>query len=734
MVEQAILTCDALGETSVVRLAGVEAMNELPRWTVDVLSNDGALDPAGALGAPAGLALADGGGGTRAVSLLVTEARYLGHHRDGHRYAVELSAAVAPLGLRRGHRVFQDKTTQELVDQVLRDAGVQTSEIAWRLGGRYGRRVYTVQYGETEWAFVRRLLADEGINFWFDYDDEGAALLVFGDGPSSHASIDGEPTVRYEDPSGRMGTAGTLVALELTHELACDRAQVRDFDVRHPDVPIDATEGDGPLAFYEYPASVLDAEAAAARAKVRLEQLQRLAQRVDAESLCVRLAPGRVVRIAGGMDDLFAGEFLIVRVKHELTQSSRNVVEGSRPYMNRALLVPFGERAFRPDLPARAPRVDGIETATVTGPSGEEIHVDDLGSIKVRFPWDRSGIGDDRSSRWARTMQMPMHGSMLLPRVGWEVPVVYFDGDPDRPLVLGRVYNGGAPVPYGQPGKKATTTLQSATSPGGGSTHEIRFADDGGAMEAFIHATKDQSVKVGGTNTVTVSANETHDVKKSMVLAITGSQTATIGASQTVTVGGDAGLTVKGSRTESIGALESIGVTGSYNLICKGAYSEVVGGLYGLECNLSNTTVQGSFTQTVAGPMLLTAGLGTNNSVAAARLEDVAGARSFTSLGAYADSVVGVKKVTAGASSDTAGTHVATNVKGLGSVSVGGTASMTAGGPLVVEAAAITVKVGGSLKAKAGGVLALGGKVKVSGGTAKFDASKTLKKSTSKVG
>jgi type VI secretion system secreted protein VgrG len=329
---------------------------------------------------------------------------------------------------------------------------------------------------------------------------------------------------------------------------------------------------------------------------------------------------------------------------------------------------------------------------------------------------------------------MSMHGAMLLPRMGWEAPVVYFDGDPDRPLALGRTYNGGAPVPYAQPGKKATTTLQSATSPGGGDTHEIRFSDDSGAMEAFVHATKDQSVKVGGTNTVSVSADETHDVKKSVTLAIAGSQTATIGANQTITVGGDAGLTVKGSRTESIGALESIGVTGSYNLICKGAYSEVVGGFYGLECNLSNTTVQGSFTQTIAGPLLIAAGLGTNNSVAAARLEDVGGTRSFTASSAYADSVVGVKKVTAGASSDTAGTHVATNVKGLGSVSVGGTASLSAGGAMVVEATAITVDVGGSLRASAGGVLTLGGKVKVAGGTAKFDASKTLKKSTSKVG
>ena len=373
-------------------------------------------------------------------------------------------------------------------------------------------------------------------------------------------------------------------------------------------------------------------------------------------------------------------------------------------------------------------------TATVTGPSGEEIHVDDLGSVKVRFPWDRSGIGDDGSSRWVRTMQMNMNGAMLLPRVGWEAPIAYFEGDPDRPLCLGRLYNGGAPVPYGQPGKKATTTFQSATSPGGAGTHELRFSDDAGSMEAFIHATKDQSVQVGGTNKVTVSANETHDVKKSTVLTITGSQTTSIAASQKITVGGDDGLSVKGARSESIGAVEDIGVTGSLNLICKGAYTEMIGGLYALECNQSTTTVQGSYTQTVGGPMVVTAGLGTNNTVAAARLEDVGGSRSFTSSNAYADSVTGVKKVTAGASSDDAGTVVATNVKGLGSVSAGASANVKAGGNIVVQGASISVKVGGTLKVKAGGELTVAGNVKVGGGTAKFDAGKTTKKQKNKVG
>jgi type VI secretion system secreted protein VgrG len=735
MIEQAALSCDALGRTAVVRASGTEAMSALPTWSVEVLSEDASLDLRKLIGAPAVLVFGDEAGGSRPVPLMVSEASYAGAHRDGHRYQLRLDVRASRLGLRAGHRVFQGLTTQEIVDNILKDAGLPASEIVWRLGARYQKRTYCVQHGETEWSFVRRLLADDGINVWFDHTADGEPRIVFGDGPSAHDSIEGPMTVAYQDASGMAKSAASFSALERTCELAHDSVEVRDFDVRQPDVPVVGTAGAGSHEWYEYPACVLNAEVAASRARVRLEQLQRTRVRLEGRSTCARLHPGRVVRIEGAADEMFSGEFLIVEVEHVLVAPSRNDGGPAQPYANRVALVPFEkDRAFRPEVPQDAPRVSGVETAVVTGPAGEEIHVDDLGSIKVRSRWDRSGANDDKSSLWVRCLQMNMQGSMLLPRVGWEVPVVYFDGNPDRPFVLGRLYNGGAPAPYGLPGKKATSTLQSATSPSNGTTQEIRLGDDAGSQEVFIHATKDQSVTVGGTNTVNVGVDETHDVQKSSVVTVHGSQTTSVGGSQSVTVGADCGVSVKGGRAESIGGVETVGVTGSYNLACKGAYAEVIGGLYGLECNQSNTVVQGAFTQTIGGAMVLTAGLGTNNSVAAARVELVGGTRSFTAVTSYAESVRGAKKITSGASSDTAGTDIVTHVSGVGSIKIGGTASLRAGGPLAVEAPKITINVGGSINAKGGATLKIGGKVEVSDGKAKFDASKTQKKATSKVG
>lgn len=741
--EHASIVCEPLGSCDVVRAAGIEAMSALPQWSIDVLSPDPALDLEPLAGARATLTFHDESGGSRTTELLITEAAYAGPYRDGHRYSLDLSAPARLLTLRSGYRIFQDRTTQEIVAEILRDAGIPEDAVAWRLAGRYAKRVYCVQYsapcatgaagviGESEWSFIERLLADDGINFWFEATEQVGSLLVFGDTPGAHAPIDGEAVVPYEDPSGMAKSAASFFELERVFEVAHDRAQVLDYDIRQPDVLLDSAAGDGPLEYFEYPACVPNAEAAAARAEVRLGQLRRLAVHATGRSACARLQPGRVVRIEGASDDAINGEYLIVGVQHEVDLASSNDAR-DRPYQNTVLLAPY-EHPFRPELPRDVPRVDKLEPAVVTGPPGEEIHVDDLGRIKVRFPWDRSGIGDDRSSRWVRTLQMPMQGAMLLPRVGWEVLVAYVDGNPDLPFVLGRLYNGAAPTPYELPARRATSTLQSATSPSDGTAHEIRLADDRGGMEVFIHATKDQAVLVGGGASTKVGANEIHDIGKSSALHVQGSQSLSVGGDQSLTVGADAGVKVAGARSESIGGMESIGVTASRIVESAGGYTEHVGAFYGLQCNQSNMTVQGAFTQTIGARMVLVAGLGTNLTVAAAHTQIVSGSRSIAAATTFADSTSGAKKITAGASTDQAGGGVITNVAGLGAVKVGGSASLTAGGAITVSAPSISLQVGGSLTANGGSTLALSGKLHASGGTTKLDAGKAVKKSSSKV-
>jgi type VI secretion system secreted protein VgrG len=733
MTTFASLVCEKFGACRVVQLRGLEGMNTLPEWTAEVLSGDADVDLTALELAPARLALPDDGeGATREIALVVVHAAYLGPYRGEHRYTLEMSSEAWPLGLRRGYRIFQKQTSQEIVAEVLRDAGIPDTHVSWRLAARYARRVQCVQYDENEWAFIERLLAEEGISYWFDAHD-GSPLLVFGDGPEAHDGILGELRVPFVDPSGMAGSAPAFFALARAEELAHDAVHVRDYDARHPDVPIEGRAGEGACEWFEFPACVLHEQAATARAAVRLEQLQRLAVSAEGESGCARLQPGRVARIVGAADAEFSGEWLIVRVEHALDQAANNTA-AARPYRNRVLLVPRSvdgkDRVFRPGPPASRPRVDGIETAFVTGPRGEEIHVDDLGSVKLSLPWDPSGVRDDTSSRWARTLQMNMDSSMLLPRVGWEVAVGYADGNPDEPLVLGQVHNGERPPPYAMPAMKATSTLRSNTSPHDGSSNEIRFGDTAGSQEMFVHASNTQSVSVGASATTKVGANETHDVKGGYGVHV-GSQAVTVGATQKVDVGADMETLVKGARTEVVGAVEDIGVKAN-RLVKVGSYSEVIGALYGLQCNEALTMVQGAYAELVGGNLAAVAGLGTHESVADMRIEVVAGARNVVAGKGYEESVLGAKAVSAGAVRESAARNVAVSAAG-GRIKVGGSATLSAGGKLQIDGGAITIKVGGNMSVSGGATAKIGGKLKVDGGTTKIDATTTARKSGSKV-
>jgi type VI secretion system secreted protein VgrG len=329
--------------------------------------------------------------------------------------------------------------------------------------------------------------------------------------------------------------------------------------------------------------------------------------------------------------------------------------------------------------------------------------------------WDRSGLGDDRTSAWVRCLQLGMGGSMLLPRVGWEMAVAYQYGDPDQPVVLGRLYNATGVVPYKLPDLAMRTTLQSATSPGGGSTNELRMDDSAGKQEMFLHASKDQTVGVGGDRKVKIGNDETYDVGLSHAVTVKGSHTHSVGANQHVSVGTEHRVTVKGARTETIGAMETIDVTGNLAVMSQSSYTETIGALHALECNQANTKVQGAFTQAVGGSMNLAAGLGTGESVLASRSESVAGARIIVTK-KYTEHVRGSKTITAGAASDDAGQKVVTFTQASGTINAG-SMELEANGRILVSAPSVTIDVAGTLDA---GALSLaGGKLKASKGTTK---------------
>jgi type VI secretion system secreted protein VgrG len=230
-----------------------------------------------------------------------------------------------------------------------------------------------------------------------------------------------------------------------------------------------------------------------------------------------------------------------------------------------------------------APRIDGLQTATVTGPGSgdEEIHTDEHGRIKVQFHWDRLGKRDDHSSCWIRVSQAwggAGYGSMIIPRVGHEVIVEFLEGDPDRPIVTGRVYNGVNVPAHGLPGKKAMTVLRTATTPGGGGYNELRLDDSAGSQLFHLHAQKDMNIKIQNNKTEHVGVDETQTIGANL--------THTVGANDMLSIGQNSKLEVKGNEEIKIGGTdllvvtgsEGIGIGGDYTLDVGGALAEVVGG------------------------------------------------------------------------------------------------------------------------------------------------------------
>jgi type VI secretion system secreted protein VgrG len=705
-VEAAALSTPSFGTVRVVHLEGAEGMNRLSDWTLVIDAPDPEIDLAAALGESATLAFGDDDGFGRAVPLMLIDAAYVGPTRDGHRYDLRLSDPTWLMTQRCGTRAFIDEDAGHIVEAMLEGVGLTKDAQLWRMSEALQRRPQCVQYGESEWAFLTRMLADEGVSLWHSADEDGAPTITFSDHAAAHDPIAGDGALVFDDASGMSHSASSFFSFHRTQRLAPEAVHVLDYDVERPDVAIEGQAGEGPLEWFEYPAWVPDGEGAERRAARRLEQLRNRAEVAEGESHSARLVPGRTVKVSGTGDDLLDGAYLVTGVSHRLTQPLDET--DPVPYRARASMVPYdGERAHRPAPPTSWPRIEGIESAEVAGPAGEEIHVDRLGAVKIRSPWDRSGLTDDRASCWARTLQLDMDGSMLLPRMGWEVAVAYRDGRPDQPLVLGKLYNPVSAVPYALPENKATASLMSGTSPNDGSVNEIRTVDDTGKQQFAVQASGDQSIVVGGNLHTAVIANEIYEVKGNCTATIHGTQSITVGGNQKVDVGAGCSTKVAGGRSVSVGS-ETINVTKNRALTIGSTCSQAVGGLYFVRCNNLADNYKGDFCQVVGGLSLYAAGAGVNEQVLGARTEICA--ERLIVAAQCEDKVYGGKVIVCGPSVYAIGGNLTTKA----SASAGFTAAATrlAGSVMVINGGS---KVTINAAAFSAGAVNMGGAISIGG-------------------
>lgn len=572
---------------------GRERSHEPWRFTLEVTATLDAESLLGALGSPASFVLRTAPVPRRFDGVLVS-ARVL--RVDARSGRVDLRLGVASklwtLRFRKRSRVFQGLAVPEVVRRVLAEAGIPSR---WSLRQAYPAREFCVQYAETDLDFVERLLAEAGIALRHVPTEERASGSEVGadevwcvDEPRQRLPlvVDGPPAAEtvliWRDASDlEAARLGDVTRFEARRRLRPTKATYREYDPENPGARLEVSaEVDGVAGDelehdeHEAPFGFRKWDFARAEPERSLRRLRRRAVTYFAESVTPGVVAGAGFRLEGHPSEAARAEFMVTRVEH---RGRARPSEGGAPlYSNRFECVP----ADVLDVPRarRRPRVLATLTATVVGPPNEEIHCDELGRIRVRFHWDRRDPRDEATSCWIRAMQAwggEGWGSLFLPRVGMEVVVAFEDGDPDKPLVLGAVYNGTHPPPFRLPAERATSGIRTRSTPRAEGYNELSFDDTAGRERVFLRAEKELRVEVGTDRHTHVERDESLAVAGSQALEVRGDRFArvlgartdeTLGATTTKTLG-DARAVIGGELVTEVGGGERHKVAGDRALV-----------------------------------------------------------------------------------------------------------------------------------------------------------------------
>lgn len=685
------------GELRVLEFTGHEAISELFSFSIEVASDDDAIDFAKVVGAKATFSL-HYPDAQRDITGIV--ARFEQRASTAHftPYYIEFVPAVWLLTQRHDCRIFQDKDVMQIVNDVFKRAGMAEA-INPQARGPFPSRTYCVQYRESDWDFICRLLEEEGIYFFFEQTDSGTKMTI-GNHAQVHIDIDGDPAVPYRPPTGMIEVSEWIYEFRYGQRVRSGKVTLQDYNFTTPklDLTKDKTStsdqgGTAKLEIYDYP-GLYEVDSNGSRlAELRLQAVLARAKELIGQSVCRRLGPGYKFELIDAPRGDQNGQYVITAVQHTGQQPlGENEAGGRSNYNNTFHAIP-AEVPFRPARVTPKPIVEGVQTAVVTGPAGDEIHTDQYGRVKVQFPWDREGKKDDKTSCWIRVAQLwagESWGAMFIPRIGHEVIVDFVEGDPDRPIITGRVYNAVNMPPYGLDGEKTKSTIKSNSSKGGGGSNEYRFEDKKGSEEIYQHAEKDltivtendknqstghdETLKIGNDRTKEVGNNETTKVGNDRTEKVAKNEKISIGGNRTELVKGNENITIEGNRNESVKGSENISIGGNRN-----------------ESVAANETVEIGGTRT--------------HKISAADTEEVGGAQSVTVAGAMAIKVGGGYSLAVGGSGEA-------KTEGSMSESVGGDSSSTTDGSVLIESKKdITIKCGSSkITMKKDGTIEIKGK------------------------
>ncbi|EAO2991783.1 type VI secretion system tip protein VgrG [Salmonella enterica subsp. enterica serovar 4,[5],12:i:-] len=567
-----------LGALLFASLDGGETLSELFSYVVQLKTPDtlnlGYVSPAANLplkpmvGKDLCVNIELDGGGKRHISGLVTAARVVGHEGRSVTYELRMEPWVKLLTHTSDYKAFQNKTVVDILDEVLAEYPYPVEK---RLVESYPVRTWQVQYGETDFDFLQRLMQEWGIYWWFEHSED-SHTLVLADAISAHKACPDSPLVEWHQEGLKLDKE-FIHTITANESLRTGQWVLDDFDFTKPRSLLANTvanpreTGHATYEHYEWPGDYFDKSEGEMLTRIRMEAQRSPGSRVLGGGNIRTLMTGYTFTLENYPTAEVNQEYLLMQTLLFVQDNAQHSGQDQHfTFSTRFELHPTRE-VFRPQRTVSKPHTKGPQSAIVTGPAGQEIWTDQYGRVKVQFGWDRYGKMDENSSCWIR-VSYPWAGKgfgmIQIPRIGQEVLVDFKNGDPDLPIIVGRTYNQDTMPPWGLPGMASQSGIFSHSLYGGPTNgNMLRFDDKTGAEEVKFHAEKDLNT--------TVKNNETHTVMVDRTKTIIKNETNSIGEDRNTTVTKNDGLSVKLAQTINIGTTYRLDVGDQFTLRCGNA-------------------------------------------------------------------------------------------------------------------------------------------------------------------
>lgn len=469
---------------------------------------------------------------------------------DNSYYRAEIRPWLWFLTLTGDCRIFQDKTVPEIIEKLFGEYSF--SKFKNSLTGTYTKRVYSVQYRESVFDYISRLMEEEGIFYFFEHTDEGHTMVIADDSTAFKPCPNQSTTEMVPAGADDWEREGYLSRIRLEQEVTTDKYSLDDFNFEIPDtdLQVNTTGKSGELSTYDYPGGFQQLADGESLAKKRLESFGMPGKHITGKGYCRTFTPGFTFTLKKHKRADLNATYVIKQNSLKVTQDE----------YNNTFIAFSDSQAFRPATVTKKPKVFGSQTAIVVGKSGEEIWTDKYGRVKVQFHWDQEGSNNENSSCWIRVAHGwagKSFGSIFIPRIGQEVVVSFLEGDADQPIITGSVYNAQQVVPMTLPADQTQSMIKTNSSKGGGGFNQILLEDKKDSEQIFMHAQKDMEIEIENDLKINVKkSNETHDVKGTRKVTVTGEETHTNKANFTQKVAGNYTLKVDGNLN-----IEATGIT-----------------------------------------------------------------------------------------------------------------------------------------------------------------------------